>query len=152
MGAAENVAKLKDAYRQWHETKGRSEKVWLDLMADDITIMSLAQGRPERVAFTGQTLGKSGKTQMQEYFAGLRSDWEMNWYRVLSYIAEGDRVAVQCDISWTFKQHDQTFETLKADFWTFRDGKAVEFSEYYDTAALFAATADPDKSDKRPKA
>jgi ketosteroid isomerase-like protein len=26
----------------------------------------------------------------------------------------------------------------KADFWTFRDGKVVEFHELYDTAALLA--------------
>jgi hypothetical protein len=42
MAAADNVAKLANAYRQWHETKGRSEQVWLDLMADDIKIRSLA--------------------------------------------------------------------------------------------------------------
>jgi uncharacterized protein len=29
--------------------------------------------------------------------------------------------------------------TPKADFWTFRDGKVVEFHEFYDTAALIAA-------------
>jgi hypothetical protein len=28
---------------------------------------------------------------------------------------------------------------MKADFWTFRRGKAVEFTELYDTAALIAA-------------
>jgi ketosteroid isomerase-like protein len=27
----------------------------------------------------------------------------------------------------------------KADFWRFRDGKVVEFHEFYDTAALYDA-------------
>jgi hypothetical protein len=43
---AENVTKLKDAYRQWHETKGGSVKVWLDMMVDDVKVRSLAAGAP----------------------------------------------------------------------------------------------------------
>ena len=33
--SSDNVAKLKTAYRQWHESKGGSVKGWLDLMVDD---------------------------------------------------------------------------------------------------------------------
>jgi len=32
-------------------------------------------------------------------------------------------------------------ETPKVDFWRFRDGKAVEFYEYFDTACVAAAAA-----------
>ena len=35
--------------------------------------------------------------------------------------------------------HRPDVDTPKADFWTFRDGKIVEFYELYDTAALLAA-------------
>jgi ketosteroid isomerase-like protein len=35
--------------------------------------------------------------------------------------------------------HESKGATPKADFWTFRNGKAVEFHEFYDTAALIAA-------------
>jgi len=40
----ENVARLNDAYRQWHESKGGSVQTWLDLMADDVSVRSLANG------------------------------------------------------------------------------------------------------------
>ena len=136
MAAADNLAKLKSAYRQWHETKGRSEQVWLDLMADDIKIRSIASGTAP-VEFTRRM---SAKAQMQEYFAGLRRDWKMEYFNADFFIAEGDRVAVQCMTRWRFKKTDKPFETAKADFWTFKDGKAIAFYEYYDTAALFKAT------------
>jgi hypothetical protein len=45
---AENVAKLKDAYRQWHETKGGSIKLWLDLMADHVRFARSPPGLPRR--------------------------------------------------------------------------------------------------------
>jgi ketosteroid isomerase-like protein len=32
-------------------------------------------------------------------------------------------------------------DTPKIDFWRFRDGKVVEFYEYYDTARVFAAAS-----------
>ena len=136
MGATENVAKLKDAYRRWHETKGGSDQVWLDLMADDIKIRSIAAGAAP-LEFTKKM---SAKSQMQEYFAGLRRDWEMKYYTTDFFIAEGDRVAVQCMISFMFKSTGKVMVTPKADFWTFKDGKAIAFYEYYDTAALIEAT------------
>ena len=55
---AENVAKLKDAYRQWHESKGGSVKLWLDLMADHVRVRSLAAGAPD-ARFTSQVNSKA---------------------------------------------------------------------------------------------
>jgi ketosteroid isomerase-like protein len=46
--------------------------------------------------------------------------------------------------SWTHKGTGKTCETPKVDIWRFRDGKAIEFYELFDTAAAFAA-ATPDK-------
>ena len=136
MATADHLAKLKNAYRQWHETKGQSDQVWLDLMADDIKIRSLASGA-KPVEFTQKM---SAKAQMHEYFAGLRRDWEMEYFNADSFITDGDRVAVQCMTSWLFKKTGKRFESPKADFWTFKDGKAIAFYEYYDTASLIGAT------------
>jgi hypothetical protein len=55
---AENVAKLKDAYRQWHETKGGSVKLWLDLMADHVRVRSLAAGARGHLHERGQLQGR----------------------------------------------------------------------------------------------
>jgi hypothetical protein len=67
---AENVEKLKDAYRQWHETKGGSVKVWLDMMADDVKVRSLAAGAPE-APFTAKI---NSKEQFKQYFESLLAD------------------------------------------------------------------------------
>lgn len=135
MGTAENVAKLQDAYRQWHDSKGGSVKVWLDLLADDVKIRSLADGAPA-VKFTS---AGDGKEQFKRYFDGLLADWEMINYKTRDFIAQDDRVAMLGSTSWRHRKTRREFDTPKADFWTFRDGKVVEFHELYDTAALIAA-------------
>jgi ketosteroid isomerase-like protein len=136
MGApADNVAKLRDAYRQWHESKGGSVKVWLDLMADDVKLCSLADGTPE-AAFTRPS---TSKEQVKRYFDGLLADWEMINYKTGEFIAEGERVAMLGSTAWRHRKTGREIDTPKADFWTFRDGKIVEFHELYDTAKLIAA-------------
>src|SRR5262245_59122603 len=135
MGSAENVTKLKDAYRQWHESRGGSVKAWLDLMADDVQCFSLAAGIPE-AEFTARV---TSKKDFERYFKGLLADWEMIHYTTGHFIAEGERVAMRGSTGWRNRKTGRVVDTPKADFWTFRDGKIVEFHEYYDTAALIAA-------------
>ena len=132
---ADNVATLKNAYRQWHTSKGGSLKVWLDLVADDVKIRSLADGAPE-VEFT---TARNGKEQFKKYFDGLLADWEMINYKTNEFIAEGERVAVLGSTAWRNRRTGREVDTPKADFWMFRDGKAVEFREFYNTAALIEA-------------
>ena len=131
----ENVAKLKDAYRQWHETRGGSVKVWLDLMADDVKVYSLAAGAPA-APFTAAI---NSKEEFKRYFAGLLQDWQMINYKTGQFIADGDRVAMLGSTAWRNRKTGREIDTPKADFWTFRDGRVVEFHELYDTAALAAA-------------
>lgn len=131
---SDNVAKLRNAYRQWHESKGGSVKAWLDLMADDVRCYSLAGGAPE-AEFTAPI---SSKKDFERYFKGLLADWEMIHYTTDVFVAEGDRVAVLGSTAWRNRKTRRDVDTPKADFWTFRDGKVVEFHELYDTAALIA--------------
>jgi len=132
---AENIATLKDAYRRWHETKGGSVTVWLDMMADDVKVYSLAAGAPA-APFTRAV---NSKKQFERYFQGLLADWEMINYKTGQFIAEGERVAMLGSTAWRNRKTGRVIDTPKADFWTFRDGKVVEFHELYDTAALAAA-------------
>jgi len=133
-----NVTVLKEAYRQWHETKGGSVDHWLTLMTDDVKFRSLAEGtKPMEFTCTS-----SCKSDVQRYFAGLTEDWQMNYYRMDEYIAQGDRVVALGSCSFKHKKTGKILETPKADFHKFRDGKICEFFELYDTAqALGVATA-----------
>ena len=132
---AQNLAALKHAYRQWHESKGGSVNLWLDLMADDVRIHSLAAGAPG-AEFTRHVASKEG---FKQYFAGLLADWEMIHYTTDVFVAEGDHVAMRGSTAWRNKKTGRVIDTPKADFFTFRDGKIAEFHEFYDTAKTLGA-------------
>lgn len=128
---SQNVAILKDAYQQWHDTKAGSVDHWLSLMTDDVQFRSLAAGA-KAMEFTRESCCKNDVVQ---YFAGLTSEWEMIYYRVDEYIAQGDRVVALGQVSFKHKKTGKILETPKADFHKFRDGKICEFFEFFDTAA-----------------
>ena len=134
---AKNVAILKDVYRRWHDSKGGSVDDFLDMVADDIKFGSLARGAPEMKFATAY----SNRQALRGYFDGLLTDWEMIHYTTDEYVAQGDAVFMRGSTAWRNKRTGKVAETPKIDFWRFRDGKAVEFYEYYDTALVFAAAS-----------
>jgi uncharacterized protein len=132
-----NLALLKEAYRLWNDTRGASVDHWLNLMTDDVKFRSLTEGA-KRMEFTRQS---TCKDDVRGYFSGLAQDWQMNFYRVDEYIAQGDRVVALCHISFTHKETGKTLETPKADVVRFRSGQICEFFEFFDTAgAISVAT------------
>jgi ketosteroid isomerase-like protein len=137
MSTDANLATLRNAYQRWHVSKAGSVDHWLDLMTDDVQFHSLAAGTIE-MQFTRPSCCKD---EVKHYFAGLTSEWEMIYYRVDEYIAQGDRVVALGEISFKHKKTGKTLVTPKADFHKFRAGKICEFFEFYDTAnALRTAT------------
>jgi uncharacterized protein len=46
---------------------------------------------------------------------------------------------VRGSTAWRNRKTGRDLDTPKADFWVFRDGKVVDFQEFYDTAALMTA-------------
>ena len=132
-----NVDLLRTAYQRWHDSKGGSIDHWLSLMTDDVKFRSLADGA-KPMAFTRVS---TCKDDVKRYFAGLSADWEMDFYRIDEYIAQGDRVVALGSCSFRHKQTGKTLNTPKADFHRFRAGKICEFFEFYDTAqAISRAT------------
>ena len=138
--AVSNKELLKDAYRQWHETKGASVETWMDLLAPDASFRSIGEGlQGGEFAAT-----QSDRESIRNYFDVLRRTWSMEFWEVHEMIAEGDQVAMLGRCSWTNKATQKTIETPVAAFWRFRDGKAIAYFETYDTHRMVqAATADP---------
>jgi ketosteroid isomerase-like protein len=76
---------------------------------------------------------------LQGYFDSLLVDWEMEYCTIDEYIAQGDAVFARGSCKWINKKTRKPTETPKVDFWRFRNGKAVEFYEYFNTACVVAA-------------
>jgi len=118
-----NVNSLKEAYRLWNETKAGTVDHWLQLMTDDVHFRSLAEGA-HSMEFTCTS---TCKRDVERYFAGLTTEWQMIYYRIDEYIAQGDRVVALGSCSFKHKITGKTLETPKADFHRFRNGKICEF-------------------------
>ena len=130
-----NKTILENVYRRWNETLGGSVDEIMDICADDIRWGSLAQG-VSALPFTAEAVGKA---EVRNYFLGLLTAWSMVYYKVYYFVAEGDRIVMVGATKWTNKETGKAFETPKIDIWRFRDGRAIEFFEHYDTAQILDA-------------
>jgi ketosteroid isomerase-like protein len=131
----ENVATLKKAYDGWAGEKASNLECWTSIMADDVEMRSLADGAPG-VAFSQ---ARHGIAEARKYLEELTRDWEMLSYEVEDYVAQGDRVVAIGSTTWRNKRTRKAVATPKVDVWRMRDGKIVEFTEYFDTAKVLAA-------------
>lgn len=130
----DNTAILKHAYTAWHKTRGDSN-VWMDILADHISFGSLADGKPG-MEFTKP---RASKQEVIGYFEGLANDWEMEFYHINEFVAQGDRVVAIGECSWTHRRNGNTISIPKVDIWKIENGKATQFMEYYDTHAVLQA-------------
>lgn len=134
--AQDNVKKLRQAYANWHETRGGSVEHWLSLLADDVTLRSITDGAPGMP----YTKANRGLADAKRYFADMLVDWEMIHFTPHEFIAEGDRVVVLSDVAFRYRKTGKLVESPKADVYRFRDGKIVEVFEFFDSARALAAT------------
>jgi ketosteroid isomerase-like protein len=133
---APNVEILKAAYKRWSDSKGASVDDWMKICDTNIAFGSLAQGAAPPIQYM---TAYSKRDLLKDYFGGLARDWDMIESITDHFIAQGDRVVVVGRCSWRFKKSGKVVSTPKCDVWRMKDGKAVEFFEYYDTAQVMAA-------------
>jgi len=129
---ARNVALLKEAYRLWHETKGKSIEHWMDLFADSFEFGSIAQSVQAAPYMTMH----ENKTTLRGYFEGITRDWEMIEFRPEHFVADADRVVMLGRCSWKSRKTNKTVWSPKADSFRFANGRIIEFFEYFDTASM----------------
>jgi len=137
MSNRRNVGILQDAYARWNDTRGGSVDYWMTLLDDNIKFGSLAQRAPQ-MAFAHSY---NGAAALKHYFDGLLAEWEMIHYTMYEFVSEGDVVVARGEVAWRHKQTGKEVATPKVDFWRFRNGRAIEFYEYFDTARAFAAAS-----------
>ena len=132
---ADNVATLKRAYEMWGEIGEQAFETWMNLFDDEVEFGSLADGAPG-MEFTARA---SEKGDVRRYFQRLAQDWEMVHFYAHQFIAQGDYVVMRGECRWRNRHTNKQVSTPKADFFRMQGGRVVEFFEFYDTAAAFAA-------------
>lgn len=139
MSENENVKILKRGYDLWFESKGEASQYWFDLMADDVEWASVVDERSPGMEFSRDC---TGKTEVLKNFELLAQSWEMERCHVDEFIAQGERVVALGTCCWKNKRTGKLVETKKADIFRMREGKILEFCEYYDTAKAISAASD----------
>lgn len=108
----------------------------LDAMAPDVRWVSgeAASAAP----WCGEHVGREG---VEAYFAALAAACSIVDFRIGRIIADGDWVAVTATVRARFHQTGEEQQLDKVDVLRLRDGRVVEFREFYDTMAIAAACA-----------
>jgi ketosteroid isomerase-like protein len=94
---------------------------------------------PPAIPFCGI---RRGKEQVPDFFKRLPELHEVQMFDPREYIAEGDKVVVLGHFKAQVRTVRTTNRTMESDFvhvFTLRDGQAVQFREFADTAAALMA-------------
>jgi len=119
----------KDVVARIYENHARGDlDAVMDLCTEGVSFIFMTDDEPS--PYTGAAIGMEGfrqrTEQLHEHFTYLD-------FKVVEMIAEGDRVATRTEIRMKRRTTGREFIMRAADFWTVKDGKAVELIEYYDT-------------------
>ena len=133
-----NVAALERAYAHWSETKGGSADEVLALFDERVEMRSvLTPEVPSELA--GSHVAKA---EAAEYFAALARDWEMLYYDVYQFVADGEAgpdVVMIGRCAWRHRETGAEVDTPKVDIWHFENGRATRFMELFDSLAFARA-------------
>jgi uncharacterized protein len=134
-----NLDVIRAVYERY--TAGDLEAIFGSLASD---VVWRAVGPPERLRFAKTYQGCDG---VRAFFRALTEDWELISYKVNEFIAQGDRVVALTDACLCHKETGKIVATSIADVFRLRDGKIVEFCEFFDSAAAVEAATDSEISD-----
>ncbi|MCC7047575.1 MAG: nuclear transport factor 2 family protein [Alphaproteobacteria bacterium] len=129
------LPRLKAAYQAWHDSKGKSIDTWLELCADRMDFRSLAAGQ-HGVPWTRT---RTSREEVRGYLSELTAGFTMEHYTVERFVCEDDTIVMIGITAWRNIATGKRVQTPKVDLWRFKNGKAVTFFEFYDTAAVAGA-------------
>ncbi len=132
------LARLKAAYAAWSEQGPNALPVWRELLADDFAISGIDGRTAPAIEFA---VARGARDEALAYLWGIFDQWDMVHYTPATFVCEGDRIAVFADCAFRNKATGKVAEFRIANLWRFRDGKAVELVEVFDTAPALKAAA-----------
>lgn len=136
--SAADLERLKAVYKTWNDTKGLGDvakDAWRNLFADDFRLRSMGDDNPALAFATERT----SKEDAIAYITSLTNEWDMIHWTPETMVIEGDRIAVFGKCKWTNKATQKAAEVRTSHLWTFKNGKAVELVEIFDSARAVAA-------------
>ena len=130
MSVEDNVTLMRSLY----EAYGRKNPGPLfESLSEAVQFRFVAQ--PEHFTFAGSHTGKDGVQRALELI-GQEYDWLV--YQARDFIAEGDRVVALTDGVLLHRASGKELPMRMVDIIRIEDGRIVEFTEFFDSAALFA--------------
>ncbi len=141
MASGADLERLRDTYKIWNDTKGEGDRprnAWLELFDDQIQITSMGD------ASRGLSFAKPRHSRRDavEFFLELLEEWKMEHWSPETFVHQGDHIAMFGRCAWTHRGTNKSMECRIAHLWTFKDGKATDVIEVFDSA-LAAAAATP---------
>ena len=137
-----NLERLKAAYQTWAETKGETDDArekWLDLFDDHIQIISM----DETAAGLAFARNRRAKAEAVDYLLAIVQEWKMIHWTPETFVAEGDQIAMFGKCAWTNRRTQKSMECHVAHLWQFSAGKAIPYTEVFDSARAAAAATPP---------
>ena len=131
------VNQIRSHYRAWDRGKGSTAEQFLELMAEDGSFRSIGAG-VDAMMFTAD---HSTKEKARAYFKGLEQDWKMIFYNVRTFLVQGNTVAVICECAWKQRHTGKVVHTPKLDILRLKNGKIVDFFEFFDNHQAYCACA-----------
>lgn len=78
-----------------------------------------------------------GRRAVLENIARIHADYDLEKYAINRMIAQDDLVAVHADVGFRYKSTGNLVAIDKVDLFRMRDGKIIEFNEFFDTASAY---------------
>jgi ketosteroid isomerase-like protein len=130
------LQKLREVYAAWNERQAGALDLFRELMDEKFVLTSMNESTPG-LAFA---VDRDSREDALAYLGGIFDEWEMVHYTPDTFVNEGDNVAVFGTCCYRYKKTGNEADCRIACLWRFRDGKAIEMTDIWDTAVAAAAT------------
>jgi len=131
MAEQENVRIIQEAYEAF---KRGDIQALLNIFTDDVEWF--VSGPSDIIPTAGR---RQGRDQVAQFFATINDTEDIEQFEAHEFIAQGDKVVVLGHYRSRVKATGRTAESDWVHVHTLRDGKLVNFREYFDTAAVAEA-------------
>jgi ketosteroid isomerase-like protein len=130
MSVEDNVALMRSLYEAYSR---RNPAPLFETLSDAVQFHFVAH--PDHFTFAGSHTGKDGVQRALELIA-QEYDWLV--YQARDFIAEGDRVVALTDGVIQHRASGKELPMRMVDIIRIEDGRIVEFTEFFDSAAMLA--------------